>query len=77
MKLNGINHVKANDIDLLVQQYEQFMIPEEDSIDNAFAKCGDEVIIEEGSKRKDQRYSKENSLEGAWRTMEKMKWQNI
>ncbi|GJZ22004.1 zf-CCHC domain-containing protein [Tanacetum coccineum] len=34
----GNNQVKANKIDLLVQQYEQFMIPEEESIDNAFAK---------------------------------------
>ncbi|GKB29259.1 hypothetical protein Tco_0868660 [Tanacetum coccineum] len=33
----GNNQVKANKIDLLVQQYEQFMIPEEESIDNAFA----------------------------------------
>ncbi|GKA84669.1 hypothetical protein Tco_0806264 [Tanacetum coccineum] len=32
------NQVKANKIDLLVQQYEQFMILEEESIDNAFAK---------------------------------------
>ncbi|GJT13620.1 hypothetical protein Tco_0860662 [Tanacetum coccineum] len=34
----GNNQVKANKIDLFVQQYEQFMIPEEKSIDNAFAK---------------------------------------
>ncbi|GJW06104.1 hypothetical protein Tco_1568527 [Tanacetum coccineum] len=34
----GNNQVKANKIDLLVQQYEQIMIPEEESIDNAFAK---------------------------------------
>ncbi|GJY60935.1 zf-CCHC domain-containing protein [Tanacetum coccineum] len=34
----GNNQVKANKIDLLFQQYEQFMIPEEESIDNAFAK---------------------------------------
>ncbi|GJV30403.1 copia protein [Tanacetum coccineum] len=34
----GNNQVKANKIDILVQQYEQFMIPEEESIDNAFAK---------------------------------------
>ncbi|GJU30803.1 hypothetical protein Tco_1174392 [Tanacetum coccineum] len=34
----GNNQVKANKTDLLVQQYEQFMIPEEESIDNAFAK---------------------------------------
>ncbi|GJU44577.1 hypothetical protein Tco_1201843 [Tanacetum coccineum] len=32
------NQVKANKIDLLVQQYEQFMIPEEESINNEFAK---------------------------------------
>ncbi|GJW14962.1 hypothetical protein Tco_0019095 [Tanacetum coccineum] len=32
------NQVKANKIDLFVQQYEQFTIPEEESIDNAFAK---------------------------------------
>ncbi|GJX25900.1 hypothetical protein Tco_0232196 [Tanacetum coccineum] len=30
--------LKANKIDFLVQQYEQFMIPKEESIDNAFAK---------------------------------------
>ncbi|GJY06902.1 hypothetical protein Tco_0373956 [Tanacetum coccineum] len=34
----GNNQVKANKIDLLVQQYEQFMIPEKESIDNVFAK---------------------------------------
>ncbi|GJY13961.1 hypothetical protein Tco_0383270 [Tanacetum coccineum] len=34
----GNNQVKDNKIDLLVQQYEQFTIPEEESIDNAFAK---------------------------------------
>ncbi|GJZ56271.1 zf-CCHC domain-containing protein [Tanacetum coccineum] len=34
----GNNQVKANKIDLLVQQYEQFTIPKEESIDNAFAK---------------------------------------
>ncbi|GKC07024.1 ribosomal protein L7Ae/L30e/S12e/Gadd45, partial [Tanacetum coccineum] len=35
-KLNS--QVKDNKIDLLVQQYEQFTIPEEESIDNAFAR---------------------------------------
>ena len=34
----GNSQVKDNKIDLLVQQYEQFTIPEEESIDNAFAK---------------------------------------
>ncbi|GJY18228.1 hypothetical protein Tco_0389719 [Tanacetum coccineum] len=38
IKQGGNNQVKANKIDLLVQQYEQFMIPEEESIDNAVAK---------------------------------------
>ncbi|GJV22026.1 hypothetical protein Tco_1371046 [Tanacetum coccineum] len=33
----GNNQVKANKIDLIVQQYEQFTIPEKESIDNAFA----------------------------------------
>ncbi|GJZ98126.1 hypothetical protein Tco_0670579 [Tanacetum coccineum] len=32
------NQVKANKIDLLVQQYEQFMISEEESTDNVFTK---------------------------------------
>ena len=32
------SQVKDNKIDLLVQQYEQFTIPEEESIDNAFAR---------------------------------------
>ncbi|GJS16773.1 hypothetical protein Tco_0411245 [Tanacetum coccineum] len=30
--------VKDNKIDILVQQYEQFTLPEEESIDNAFAR---------------------------------------
>ncbi|GJW09836.1 hypothetical protein Tco_1575663 [Tanacetum coccineum] len=34
----GNNQVKANKIDLLVQQYEQFMILEEESKDNEFTK---------------------------------------
>ncbi|GJT10089.1 hypothetical protein Tco_0857131 [Tanacetum coccineum] len=34
----GNSQVKDNKIDLLVQQYEQFTIPEEKSIDNAFAR---------------------------------------
>ncbi|GJU94286.1 copia protein [Tanacetum coccineum] len=38
MLLPRNNQVKANKIDLLVQQYEQFTISEEESIDNAFAK---------------------------------------
>ncbi|GJR47341.1 hypothetical protein Tco_1315444 [Tanacetum coccineum] len=34
----GNSQVKDNKIDLLVQQYKQFTIPEEESIDNAFAR---------------------------------------
>ncbi|GJR59681.1 retrovirus-related pol polyprotein from transposon TNT 1-94 [Tanacetum coccineum] len=34
----GNSQVKDNKIDLLVQQYEQFTIPEEESIDNVFAR---------------------------------------
>ncbi|GKD87433.1 zf-CCHC domain-containing protein [Tanacetum coccineum] len=34
----GNSQVKDNKIDLVVQQYEQFTIPEEESIDNAFAR---------------------------------------
>ncbi|GKC01435.1 hypothetical protein Tco_0987571 [Tanacetum coccineum] len=34
----GNSQVKYNKIDLFVQQYEQFTIPEEESIDNAFAR---------------------------------------
>ncbi|GJS90428.1 hypothetical protein Tco_0773064 [Tanacetum coccineum] len=38
MTHQGNSQVKDNKIDLLVQQYEQFTIPEEESIDNAFAR---------------------------------------
>ena len=34
----GNNQVKENKIDLLVQQYEQVSIPEDESIDNAFSR---------------------------------------
>ncbi|GJS71050.1 hypothetical protein Tco_0703891 [Tanacetum coccineum] len=37
-KNNEAKMSKLTESDLLVQQYEQFMIPEEESIDNAFAK---------------------------------------
>ncbi|GJX02534.1 zf-CCHC domain-containing protein [Tanacetum coccineum] len=38
LKKKRNNQVQANKIDLLVQQYEQFTISKEESIDNAFAK---------------------------------------
>ncbi|GJT67922.1 hypothetical protein Tco_1019402 [Tanacetum coccineum] len=37
-QLRGNSQVKDNKIDFLVQQYEQFTIPEEESIDNGFAR---------------------------------------
>ncbi|GJR26038.1 DUF4219 domain-containing protein [Tanacetum coccineum] len=53
----GNSQVKDNKIDLLVQQYEQFTIPEEESIDNAFARFNTIITslkaLDEGkSKRK-------------------------
>ncbi|GJR75327.1 zf-CCHC domain-containing protein [Tanacetum coccineum] len=53
------NQVKANKIDLLVQQYEQFMIPEEESIDNAFAKFN---IIITSLKALDEGFSSKNCV---------------
>ncbi|GJW43051.1 hypothetical protein Tco_0071850 [Tanacetum coccineum] len=53
------NQVKANKIDLLVQQYEQFMIPEEESIDNAFAKFN---TIKYSLKALDEGFSSKNCV---------------
>ncbi|GJX14964.1 hypothetical protein Tco_0206722 [Tanacetum coccineum] len=55
----GNNQVKANKIDLLVQQYEQFMIPEEESIDNAFAKF---ITIITSLKALDESFSSKNCV---------------
>ncbi|GJS63537.1 hypothetical protein Tco_0678101 [Tanacetum coccineum] len=55
----GNNHVKANKIDLLVQQYEQLMIPKDDSIDNAFAKFN---IIITSLKALDESFSSKNCV---------------
>ncbi|GJW19060.1 hypothetical protein Tco_0026496 [Tanacetum coccineum] len=55
----GNNQVKANKIDLLVQQYEQFMIPKEESIDNAFAKFN---TIITSLKALDESFSSKNVL---------------
>ncbi|GJU62757.1 hypothetical protein Tco_1244592 [Tanacetum coccineum] len=54
------NQVKANKIDLLVQQYEQFTIPEEESIDNAFAKFN---TIITSLKALDEGFSSKNCYE--------------
>ncbi|GJS85861.1 hypothetical protein Tco_0752402 [Tanacetum coccineum] len=68
----GKNQVKDNKIDLLVQQYEQFMIPKEESIDNAFAKFN---TIITSLKALDESFSSKNcvrkflrALHPKWRT---------
>ncbi|GJW72002.1 hypothetical protein Tco_0128919 [Tanacetum coccineum] len=53
----GNNQVKTNKIDLLIQQYEQFIIPKEESIDNAFAKFN---TIITSIKALDEGFSSEN-----------------
>ncbi|GJS99367.1 hypothetical protein Tco_0820537 [Tanacetum coccineum] len=55
----GNNQVKANKIDLLVQQYEQFIIPEEESIDNAFAKFNTTIT---SLKALDESFSSKNCV---------------
>ncbi|GJW02292.1 hypothetical protein Tco_1561148 [Tanacetum coccineum] len=66
------NQVKANKIDLRVQQYEQFIILEEESIDNAFAKFN---TIITSLKALDEGFSSKNcvrkflrALHPKWRT---------
>nr|GEW04505.1 DUF4219 domain-containing protein/UBN2 domain-containing protein [Tanacetum cinerariifolium] len=51
------SQVKDNKIDLLVQQYEQFIIPKEESIDNAFARFN---IIITSLKALDEGFSSNN-----------------
>ncbi|GJR23139.1 zf-CCHC domain-containing protein [Tanacetum coccineum] len=65
------SQVKDNKIDLLVQQYEQFMIPEEESIDNAFARFN---TITTSLKTLDEGFSSKNyvrkflrALHSKWR----------
>nr|GEX72898.1 zf-CCHC domain-containing protein/UBN2 domain-containing protein [Tanacetum cinerariifolium] len=55
--LQGNNQVKANKIDLLVQQCEQFIISKEESIDNVFAKFN---IIITSLKALDEGFSSKN-----------------
>ncbi|GJS33582.1 retrovirus-related pol polyprotein from transposon TNT 1-94 [Tanacetum coccineum] len=54
---NGNNQVKDNKINLLVQQYEQFVIFEDESIDSAFARF---IIIITSLKALDEGYSSKN-----------------
>ena len=53
----GNNQVKENNIDLLVQQYEQFSIPEEETIDSAFSRFN---TIITSLKALDEGYSSKN-----------------
>ncbi|GJU04253.1 hypothetical protein Tco_1114591 [Tanacetum coccineum] len=57
----GNSQVKDNKIDLLVQQYEQFVISEDESIDNAFARFN---TIITSLKALDEDYSSKNYLIG-------------
>ncbi|GJY09043.1 retrovirus-related pol polyprotein from transposon TNT 1-94 [Tanacetum coccineum] len=66
----GNNQVKANKIDLLVQQYEQFMILEEESIDNAFAKFNTIII---SLKALDEGFSGKNCVRKFLRALH-LKW---
>ncbi|GJQ96706.1 hypothetical protein Tco_0007845 [Tanacetum coccineum] len=54
---NGNSQVKDNKIDLLVQQYEQFVISEDESIDSAFARFN---TIITSLKALDEGYSSKN-----------------
>ncbi|GJT07324.1 zf-CCHC domain-containing protein [Tanacetum coccineum] len=69
----GNNQVKANKIDLLVQQYEQFTIPEEESIDNAFAKFN---TIITSLKALDEGFSSKNCVRKFLRALHP-KWRPI
>ncbi|GJX43074.1 hypothetical protein Tco_0259750 [Tanacetum coccineum] len=52
----GNSQVKDNKIDLLVQQYEQFVISDDESIDSAFARFNTIITI----KALDEGYSSKN-----------------
>nr|GEW38972.1 zf-CCHC domain-containing protein/UBN2 domain-containing protein [Tanacetum cinerariifolium] len=62
----GNSHVKDNKIDLLVQQYEQFTIPKEESIDNAFARFN---TIITSLKAFDEGFSSKNYVKKFLRTL--------
>ncbi|GJV23808.1 hypothetical protein Tco_1376503, partial [Tanacetum coccineum] len=66
----GNNQVKDNKIDLLVQQYEQFVISEDESIDSAFARCN---TIITSLKALDEGYSSKNYVRKFLRALH-LKW---
>ncbi|GJW56992.1 hypothetical protein Tco_0103723 [Tanacetum coccineum] len=67
----GNSQVKDNKIDLLVQQYEQFTIPEEESIGNAFARFNTIItslkVIDEGFSSKNYVRKFVRALHPKWR----------
>ncbi|GKE36390.1 hypothetical protein Tco_1459795, partial [Tanacetum coccineum] len=69
--------VKDNKIDLLVQQYEQFTIPEEESIDNAFARFNTIITslkaLDEGFSSKNHGKKFLRALHPKWRAKAKEK----
>ncbi|GKF02055.1 zf-CCHC domain-containing protein, partial [Tanacetum coccineum] len=66
------NQVKANKIDLLVQQYEQFIISEEESIDNVFTKFN---TIITSLKALDEGFSRKNCVRKFLRALHR-KWRS-
>ncbi|GKB53865.1 zf-CCHC domain-containing protein [Tanacetum coccineum] len=68
----GNSQVKDNKIDLLVQQYEQFVISEDESIDNAFARCNTIITslkaLDEGYSRKNYVRKFLKALHPKWRS---------
>ncbi|GJT74375.1 retrovirus-related pol polyprotein from transposon TNT 1-94 [Tanacetum coccineum] len=68
----GNSQVKDNKIDRLVQQYEQFTIPEEESIDNGFARFNTIIIslkaLDEGFSSKNYVRKFLRTLHPKWRT---------
>nr|GEY16186.1 UBN2 domain-containing protein [Tanacetum cinerariifolium] len=66
----GNNQVKDNNIDLLVQQYEKFIISEDESIDSAFARFN---TIITSLKALDEGYSSKNYVKKFLRALH-LKW---
>ncbi|GJR72380.1 zf-CCHC domain-containing protein [Tanacetum coccineum] len=67
----GNSQVKDNKIDLLVQQYEQFTIPKEESIDNGFARFNTSITslkaLDEGFSSKNYVRNFLRALHPKWR----------
>ncbi|GJS20544.1 zf-CCHC domain-containing protein [Tanacetum coccineum] len=70
----GNSQVKDNKIDLLVQQYEQFAIPEEESIDNGFARFN---TIITSLKELDEGFSSKNYVRKFLRALHPKWWAKV